>query len=144
MQFPNLPTDNLYKFLALSGVLVAVVSVYFVITTAYRSQELARLVEENIRISDVLIDFGEITLNSDAMQEALLVLAESTAEIQELNFIVDRKNTTIFIGLIVSFAGVVMSYFGFFLWYRRVQIYHDMILKHESESLLGEEAEKDS
>ena len=61
-------------------------------------------------------------------KEAQKALVEPDLKNQEL----ERVKPIVKIGF---FSGGVLAFFGFLLWYRRVQRYHDRILKREAEGV---------
>ena len=126
MQIPSLPTDNLYKFLALSGLIIGVVSLFLLFQDAYRSQELLRQIKENIEVVKALQTLGQ-------MEEALVTIAKSTASLEELKFILEQKEFNKSRGLTFACVGFFLSASGFVLWYVKVQRYQDKILKEQAQ-----------
>ena len=56
MNLPSLPTDNLYKFMALSGIILVISSFFVVWKHAYRSQELLRELEAGLAVENTYSD----------------------------------------------------------------------------------------
>jgi len=150
---PFPPSDNLYKFVALVGVLLIVICQLYPVN---REQELAiRLIQVNGEVNQYNIAVGH--LNEDAaatnavlknffagnkdetmarfqtknrdIQLQLSSLEEKKAEIAEL----DRQLTKWrVIGMLGTIVGVVLAIVGFVLWYRRVQHPQDIILGRQA------------
>lgn len=66
MNIPNLPTDNLYKFLSLAGIVVVIMAVYFTVTKVSEVsdkimdvQEGQDIVSENIKSLERLVELLE-------------------------------------------------------------------------------------
>lgn len=72
MVFPNFPTDNLYKFLALVGTVIVILSIYFTET---------RVAE----VGDTIINVEEVQNISKARYEALKI------KLGQLNEIIDNS-----------------------------------------------------
>lgn len=149
MNIPSPPTDNLYKFLALAGILVAVGSYIFVYLQADRSQELlielkqgAALIHaetEIARLRSLLNDPNERRSKhlEEAYETAVREGARLTKVEEELAFLLAWKNRymiALVAGLVV---GAALSAVGFVLWYRRVQKYQDLILRRQATEAKG-------
>ena len=120
MNIPALPTDNLYKFMALSGIVLIVFSFLLPWRAANRSQELLRDVKANLRIIDTL------PLSSD---ERAKLLGNSVKNLEELKLIIEKDKPFYMIAFIIGETfGIVLCISGFTLWYKRVQKYNDQIL----------------
>ena len=80
MNLPNLPTDNLYKFLALFGLVITVSSTYFYVSETHRLEDFANQLDQtsahlNIRFDAIdneqshLKEKYNLLLDSDATKE---------------------------------------------------------------------------
>ncbi|EMK6930140.1 hypothetical protein V9J79_001551 [Vibrio alginolyticus] len=65
--FPNLPTDNLYKFLALSGVLLFCVGNYFVLTEISKYEAMSN--EQKLAITELSIKSHWLLEQSDKLEK---------------------------------------------------------------------------
>ncbi|MFH1315373.1 MAG: hypothetical protein ABIH67_03175 [Candidatus Uhrbacteria bacterium] len=148
MNIPNLPTDNLYKFIALVGVVVLLAASYFPIIKA-RELRLAMIeIEGKIKSLEIEVQYlqdinkklepNEST--GDRNKEELLDKAyklkmkneelrtnSKKVEVIGIDYECIRKIQTY--GMIFGF---ILSAFGFFLWYFKIQKYQDKQLKKNS------------
>jgi len=123
MNIPSLPTDNLYKFMALSGIILIISSFYIVWKHADRSQELLRELNAGLAVENTYSD----NRGSD--------LPNLKLKLEELKFILKEKPSYMTFLLISQIIGWVLSIIGFVLWYLRVQKYQDIILAEQARSL---------
>jgi len=135
---PNLPTDNLYKFVALTGLFVAITGVFFLEIQVERSSKAVSVLKAQVEYKNYVLDLlesadTEASLSSDQRQRLVEKLISHEEEIiggiadsgTELDTIEKRLRP---IGLI-SLLGSIASMIGFRLWYRRVQKPLDEILQ---------------
>ena len=140
MVFYSLPHDNLYKFVALSGIALLLISIPYPLG---KLDELAmQLAELEGQVSVLAVKRNQLknettTLNqdpssfSDAVarlhkaQELEIAAAELDAKLRQVESSVTRINSY---KLYFSFGagiGSVLALFGFFLWYWRIQRHQD-------------------
>ena len=152
MSIPNLPTDNLYKFIALSGVAM------FIIINLYSFKNIIEI-EEDIRklkleskiykkesgfIDEDINNFNTDGLNSisevinqlDPIKIKLRELAIKEIRIKHNLEEVEKRNNDKYLLLIIWSATMIISIsmmvYGFSYWYKRVQKFLDIKLKNES------------
>lgn len=164
MIVPNLPTDNLYKFIALSGLVLTLFCGAF---TIQRTEALGNSVYKNS------IEFSEWKIKNDFLSKQIIgVEKELTAleqkenptkeEVEKLRKKHEQNKTKLleneilkekvrlaneysnsqssqlkkyyFWGSITSFFSLVFSAFGFSSWYFKVQRYQDKILRNKSQT----------
>ena len=137
MSIPSLPTDNLYKFMALSGLVLLTLSAY------YPAQRIAELqlkqVNTSTEIALAKLEADEIgkelsylekqkspdqavfeTLKKRQLQsQQSVVRIRGLAETQ--NVLLEQRFRLLVIGSIGLIAGSALSWYGFRLWYARVQ-----------------------
>ena len=124
----SVPTDNLYKFMAIFG-LVCIVSAAIGIMLARDSNVNVwkQSVENNYKIQ---ISIKKPTEREkeilDLYSEQLSGLIESSNN--KMDFVVSRM-------LYLATFGLFVSGFGFFFWYRKKQVYEDEIIVLELEQL---------
>lgn len=130
MQIPSLPTDNLYKFMAIGGIVLFLAGHFASWSGGTRIQELHAQVEQAKAIS-------RIYAKTDS-QKAELALAEVAGAEYEIRFIEDQRwgvraflNFTFWVGSLLSLA-------GFILWYIRVQRQLDILLLEEIRRVRGQ------
>ena len=136
MNIPNLPTDNLYKFMALSGVILLVASVFFPLNLISKLNEeiviyngeiqkfnIGREVSINNQntISDIEFDVKTIDLNTKGN------IIENKKEVLETH----GERSLCFI---IPFSAI-MAALGFALWYYKAQRYQDKILQEQAGEL---------
>ncbi len=161
MNLPNLPTDNLYKFIALSGVALSISCLGFLI---YNEEATQRAIMESDlnravavgRMKSVAESMGQMkelsnklppNLDPNAFREFIAPLqedleADSEKAIQALvannapAVQADlKRNSLLFWRCFLGggiLAGTLISFRGFYLWYYRLQQYQDEIAKNEA------------
>ena len=102
-----IPTDSLYKFLAMFGLAI-------VITSLLSAALLDPEVEELLDLLPVLEQSGELEAFTQVLAMKTTVLVSRAAVV----------SISLFVGLVIS--GV-----GFWMWYRRKQMYEDLLLVAE-------------
>jgi hypothetical protein len=151
MNFPNLPTDNLYKFCALAGLIATILSIVLP-NIALHNLNL-ELIKTNgeIKVLEAESRHFKAAENKDNLSpEEKTNLLEKSKELEikliQLNSKNDAENFLTAqarhwrsIGFFGVFLGVLLVATGFILWYRKVQIYQDMILKKEAGGVSGGE-----
>ena len=176
MEMPNLPIDNLYKFFAISGLLLFAASIYFPFVLANKFYEEYYVCIEADSIIKADSDYTTIKLNtiSNLVSNAILQqegkytssvnkleLSYSNDEIKQMlnddhdllhqldtGFAKIKANTIRlndihtefkqlkYVTIIMMFISIILILKGFRLWYYRIQIYQDRILKNEAEKYL--------
>lgn len=150
MDFTTLPTDNLYKFLALTGVLIAALSVFVPYTLIgdaireqteiYGGQEIAQI--ELKYIEDELKEALEKNKGELPSEERLRLRKELRDAKIEGEKAITRFNHFSYLrqraldirrhALIGFWFGVALASTGFVLWYTRLQRYQDIILRKQT------------
>jgi len=149
MNLPNLPTDNLYKFVALSGLVIFLLSVIYPQTEVWDIEiEILRLSGEGKEIdyllneieddSDELVDIKLLTADEKkALVQNLVDLGLKSIKLETALDEINIRNERIGSLLIKMYVGIAlgsaMMCFGFLSWYHRVQKYQDEIIKKEAE-----------
>lgn len=143
---PNLPTDNLYKFLAVAGIVLLVTGLVgpFIldqqeIEWSWRTlQEIEdRLDEKKLKVADVIARENLAQAAKEAaMQEAAKGLGDSrdNALLKFAARVKERDTMRIWRNTWLSFTmwlGATCAIAGFFLWWWNVQRLQDAILKLE-------------
>lgn len=146
MNIPTPPTDNLYKFVALSGVVVALIGVALLWTQHQASgeaignfEDLVTLGQYEVERYQQEVDFLIATNgSSDAVREARRQMKQRFAEIAVAENAAERVSNAFTVGIIVASAcmaiGIYFGYWGFRCWYERVQKYQDAVLKAEAQA----------
>jgi len=144
LNIPSPPTDNLYKFLALAGILIVVGGYVFVYLQADRSQELLRELKQGAALIHAETEIARLrSLLNDPnerrgkhLEEGYEAAARERARLtkveEELKFLLAWKNRSMILLAAAHVVGSVLSAVGFALWYQRVQRYQDLILRRQA------------
>ena len=162
MNIPNLPTDNLYKFIALSGIVLIILSLVLPnveVTKLENKQEESSLAvpalqkqinDLNLSLSILESDTATTSMNKLSKQdltklrERIIELANKTydarAEFDQNKIKSDSVGSSInklsqelsFYSYLMN-MGFVLMITGFILWYFRLQKYLDLIVKKEAD-----------
>jgi hypothetical protein len=158
---PNLPTDNLYKFLAIFGLIIFLgcsfisldikteieeadfkngIHDYNLKINNWRIVNQDTIIEEREKINliqDSLIrkdEMDKLDKSLDDGYEFIKAMTDSMAYQYQLNIpkLNKLKKTSIYL-MGGQVAGILLMIFGFYLWYFRVQKISDAILKKQLE-----------
>ena len=159
MSFPSLPTpptDNLYKFMAISGLVAAILAIVFyhgfVMNTGLKVQEasaeisIVSAVIDNLKRQSALfrkrMELSNGENLAELLQEATLLEDELLElQIQHHRSIQKHEESKLFANLfyplmiavlVISVGGISVSISGFQLWYSRLQRYQDGILRQRA------------
>ena len=150
---PSIPTDNLYKFIAIFGLLIFLFSLYISLTILPEKQsELTKMHSDIIRLN---YDFQDDTLNFNFLNRMTRIVKKSQ-ELDSLYFLMNQYsiklisinseqiNTKANLGTINSnissisktsfwlrHLGMTMMFIGFSLWFYNYQIYQDLLVRKE-------------
>lgn len=134
MKFPTLPTDNLYKFYSITGLVIALFSIYM----AYKSYTDVFIELERLEYMDAYIEIDQLMLSNDKCDSSIFIKEENKIEKAKVDFQISAKKlmkksenlVNVTIGFIVLiFLGIAVGWRGFYLWQTRTQCYQDTILK---------------
>lgn len=135
ISIPNLPTDNLYKFMALSGLFAMLASTLVVSYDLSQLSELQGTITATSDNINMLQDLGDAatTLRGDKYHaEAIELLKTNSINLNKHKFflgtLADRQKLMRW----VFVTGGLVSFLGFGLWYFKVQKHHDKILLSEA------------
>lgn len=144
MNIPNLPTDNLYKFMALSGLLILILSIAY---PTYRTLELEQqrqMIRGEIKILEGDVDLllkialantkvRHKTTDPDFLQavQHKNTLARIEARGMQLDLLESQIKQYKWLYWVGFFIGLLLTVWGFLLWYLRVQRFQDMLLKRQ-------------
>jgi hypothetical protein len=139
---PSPPTDNLYKFMAISGVVLLIVAPFFWAKFYITQAERTRLAIEmlgSIPAVDTLeskarIEIGDPVTDEQKKQvEKYDALRKESGRVTH-NFLLYDQFTYVVTGaaIFLGLLGLVLTSFGFPLWYLRVQKPLDSILAKQA------------
>jgi hypothetical protein len=149
MNLPNLPTDNLYKFIALAGLTIIFFSMVLPIIALHNLK--LELLKTNGELSvlqaefEFLRDDMEVAKRNpspetaprlgDKMKELRIRTLQLKSKDEAERFL--HRQTIIWqsVATIGISIGSLMLILGFKFWYQRVQKYQDLILKKEAGEL---------
>jgi len=140
MNLPQLPTDNLYKFIALSGLLISGF-VYFY--KEYVLDEIKTdlfLIETQVGQLEIENSYLELELKDSKKSELLLKKIaikkfRITQLLKEVEYKNNKASNNLWIWTILLGLGGLMTIIGFRLWYVRVQKPLDQKLQKELSNL---------
>jgi hypothetical protein len=147
MTLPLFPTDNLYKFLALSGLALLVFSVVYPTTRMTELRIRQAETRSQLKIRTLEIEAIEKELNQEIQvqppsTEQLAILsdrglqsgiknAQLSSYIEQTNVLVEELSFFMLLLNIGMFFGFTMAVVGFWLWYHKVQRLLDLIAKKQ-------------
>jgi hypothetical protein len=124
----EIPTDNLYKFIAISGLSLIIFSIIALIAVITGPD---KLIEASIKDAQkylALVD-KQIITKTPLTQTEVATLFSTEAEIKSYNEILEYRNANSIIvirGLtILIVLGIGAVGFGFYCWYYKLQIHLD-------------------
>ena len=140
MEMPTLPTDNLYKFMALSGVaiMISIAAMLFI-----RANEVRDLLIQSAQSTDGVRNrvqaFKEWGDGSFTKEEAKSIIQSIEAQNIAAGGILTRSDLMAkslrsdfwFLYALMSF-GSLLAAAGFTLWYVKLQRFQDIIIAKES------------
>jgi hypothetical protein len=147
MNLPSLPTDNLYKFLALSGLVIVLFSFIFPMKRIGEIELKSLEIKTQVEVLKIEIDYlkedtktwaekanlnhEETVLLRKRTKDAAIKVAElggRTEQIEalrgELRFYWRFIKVTVWLGAVISLV-------GFYLWYFLVQKPNDLLLRKQ-------------
>ncbi|QJR19698.1 hypothetical protein [Pelagibacterium halotolerans] len=173
LSWPSLPTDNLYKFQAIAGlVLVVVSSIFMYLRVSEDALEVARIsavissyetllerdAEEIRAFREQLesreaeneldsVDLEGLQLRLSQFEELERQHRESAARISEDSALSRTRvdNTAMAHGPLfaMTIAGLIFMLHGFWLWYSRVQVHQDKLLRLQVEKIASDLSKRD-
>jgi hypothetical protein len=150
INLPTLPTDNLYKFLALSGLAIAILSL--VLPVIRISEIRIKLVEVKTQSNLLNIKIEELSKDTDRLAKKTALSPEETESLR--NRLIEHKIKVVELSgrfeqinslnrdldyLMILFwgglpLGAGISVLGFMAWYFLVQKPNDLLLKKQVEN----------
>ncbi|CAZ96801.1 hypothetical protein [Zobellia galactanivorans] len=132
MKIPNLPTDNLYKFLSIFGLILFVFGTYLYNT---KPNEIYLKVDDYNVKNQILKTNTEKDSIINLHQELINEKIKLNVLEEQINRDIKRLPKELKMYSVIAIIGLIMIGFGFFKWYFKTQYYNDKILKNESEKL---------
>ena len=150
MYIPAIPTDNLYKFVALAGVALVLISLIYpeqalrdlgakkidsetqlrvLLAQADRLESELDLLETSKDVEDKRLD--RIKEQNDEIRINAL---KASGENQKIALYATHHESVATYAKYLLILGSAMSFLGFFLWYRRVQRPADLAVAEQAKS----------
>lgn len=130
-----IPSSNMYKYVALSGVAIVIVTLVFAVSEVFDIHDQVLEAEERIEIINARLEAGrnpeggepaselEQQLNQirlDAARKRLEILKDRSLELREW-------------ATLLFTLGLIIAAFGFTRWYRKIQLPMERIAHHRAE-----------
>lgn len=137
MTLPQLPTDNLYKFLAIGALAVCVVSVVYPESQVFELESRVLALRVDTDTLNLEVDeLGRLTQEAgDALRARRLDLRIKTALLKgksaQAELVLKQIKSLVRVALIGGIVGAAGTVLGFWLWYWRVQRPQDLLLKRQ-------------
>jgi len=133
VNIPLPPTDNLYKFIAIFGLVVTVVGFVFPRILIFDLQtQIIKLQGEVVVLQAIAHDLHPKPDGKDFVS----TYVEVKAKLQVIEGLARQIESLAILFAIGVGAGVFLMLNGFSFWYLRVQRYQDKILKNDAEKRL--------
>ena len=160
MDITKFPTDNLYKFLAIFGLVILIISVYYPFQLQNQFEKLNAdirtdldlLHDSVLRQKDRINSLNELVDSSSNKNNEYLLSSQKEEKIKANNFkkdisIIEKNNNEIininyelnifkYIASVLIPLGSLMMIVGFYFWYTKLQRYQDIILKGETQKII--------
>jgi fucose permease len=142
----NLPTDNLYKFIALAGLAIMIFSGYFIVTRLEQGTALRNQLDRESALIDVQENQIELALEqlklkigveAKALQSARNEIQRRKAQLGK-----DAEAATRYLKFslflfeylfIAVYVGIGIAIFGFGLWYWKLQRHMDKAVREQKQ-----------
>ncbi|MFT4929292.1 MAG: hypothetical protein ACI8WB_005423 [Phenylobacterium sp.] len=138
INLPKPPTSNLYIFLAVLGLMVALAS--YIHADKAKSVRLQKIIEFSDFSSEMIFEAKNLEIGFDKVSESekqkirnkLDLNSDKFEMLGSLMMVYSRKSEEA--NVVKSIGGISISVFGFLLWYRRTQVPKDKILKNQTKN----------
>lgn len=130
MTLPSLPTDNLYKFISIFGLILLVFSAYMINDT----QSKIYLKVDDYNVKNEILNFKKDSISSIDIELIAEKIKLRKLE-EQVNREIEKLPKQYYAYILGLSSGIGMMGLGFYLWYYRTQYYNDLNLKNESENL---------
>ena len=137
MKYPDVPTDNLYKFMTIIGLIIILFSfVPMLYTGNIYLKNVSSLVAMEAEFSMKSVILDSHTDEQKETEDFVYQIQEQGLALIELETFRTRHNAyseTLFeigtyLTYLLAYMGLPLLLLGFFLWYIKLQKYNDMIL----------------
>lgn len=135
MEHLPIARSNIYKYLALSGVAVIIVTLVFSVSELFRIGDQILEAEERVAIMTARLEAGRNIEGGEAgtqLEQELDRIRLESAE-KRLDVLKDRSLELREWATILFTIGIAVSAFGFTRWYRKIQVPMERIANHQAE-----------
>ena len=134
---PTIPTDNLYKFMALAGIVMLIVAPIFYAKYYISHYNIELEAIESLKIYKpaelYFKNTKELTKEEKIFLDKIESKEKENKQIQKGYELYSRfSNVILLLSIIMAAVGLALSIVGFWLWYNRVQKPLDKILLNET------------
>lgn len=143
-----LPTDSLYKFLAISGVLITLTTIFFFGLFVYRTHMKVIAAKTDLEVLRVQLDDVALRLerakgsgqSDDTARAEYLQNKMDSARLRgkgnEIAFLESRISLIARLTALGLGIGMTSAALGFFLWYSRIQVFQDALIRVQARAIL--------
>lgn len=131
MNIPNIPTDNLYKFLAISGLIIFIFFTYFAESTKEKYLNEFYILDKDNKILTL-----EKSVVPDDFDKLFEIKKDSVELVNRYTYLSKNWDKFIYtrfeLYFWLSFLGASISICGFIMWYLKTQKYQNQIIRNEA------------
>lgn len=134
MELP-IPRSNMYKYLALSGVAIIIVTLVFSVAQIFAIDNQILDAEERIQIMEARLEAGKKTDGAEPRSELDRKLDEIRLDAAErkLEVLQDRSLELKEWATLLFTIGLAVAAYGFTRWYRKIQRPMELLAQHRAE-----------
>ena len=128
-------SSNMYKYLALSGVVIIIVTLVFAVSELFDIHDQLLEAEERVEVMTARLEAGTNPEEEEPVSELEQQLNQIRLDSAErrLKVLEDRSLELREWATILFTVGIAISAFGFTRWYRKIQMPMERIAQHQSE-----------
>ncbi len=130
-----IPDSNMYKYVALSGVAVVIVTLVFSVSELFDIHDQVLDAEEQVEIMNARLEAGLDPAGGEPasdLDQTLNRIRLASAE-KRLETLKDRSLELREWATLLFTLGVVVAAFGFTRWYRKIQAPMEQVARHQAE-----------
>lgn len=130
-----IPSSNMYKYVALSGVAIIIVTLVFAVSRLFDIHDQLLEVEERVEIMNARLEAGTNPEGGEPASELdqRLNQIHLDAARKRLEILKDRSLGLREWALILFTLGIVVSAYGFTRWFLKIQLPMERIARHQAE-----------
>ncbi len=157
LQLPSLPTDNLYKFIGLSGLVLFVTAIIVPLRIQDKiDRDFARLeailrtkvdlavlgwhqaiTPDTLKTEEAIENWRKVQKEKQTeLEDRFQKLEVSGAEDEEFCMAIQIKKRWVRISCVIGIVGFALMGFGFTMWYLKLQRYQDKIILNQAQDIV--------